>query len=116
MKTEGTIASIPYDTEAIRRLKERKQEKRAGRFVKGPLPWPWVTAAAQCHPRAIEILLAVKMLSDTSGQQEVALSTELLADLGINKDMKSRVVAALENAGIIRVDHKPGRLLRVSLL
>ena len=49
MGTIDNITSIPYDTKAIARLKERKHKKRAGRFVKGPLSWTWVTAAAHCH-------------------------------------------------------------------
>ena len=116
MGSNDNIASIPFDTEAILRLKERKQRKRKGRFVKGPLSWPWVTAAAHCHPRALEILLAVKMLSDTSGQKEVALSTEIIDGLGISVGTKSRAVAALEKAKFILVKRQRGRLLRVSLL
>ena len=116
MGSNDNIASIPFDTEAILRLKERKQRKRKGRFVKGPLSWSWVTAAAQCHPRALEILLAVKMLSDMSGQQEVALSATILADLGISADTKSRAMAALEKAGLVHVKRRQGRLLRASLL
>ena len=116
MGSNDNIASIPFDTEAILRLKERKQRKRKGRFVKGPLSWPWVTAAAHCHPRALEILLAVKMLSDMSGQEEVALSTDIVANLGISADTKSRAIAALESAGLIHVKRQRGRLLRVSLL
>ncbi len=116
METIGNITSIPYDTEAIARLKERKMRKRKGRFVKGPLSWPSVTAAARCHPRALEILLAVKMLNDVSGQQEATISTEMATDLGITKHSKGRAIAALENAGIVRVNRKRGRLLRISLL
>ena len=56
------------------------------------------------------------MLSDTSGQEEVALSTEIVVGLGISADTKSRAVAALEGAGLIRVKRQRGRLMRVSLL
>ena len=116
MEPIDNITSIPFDTKAIARLKKQKHKKRTGRFVKGPLFWTWVTAAAHCHPRALEILLAVKMLSDTSGQQEVALSTEIVVGLGISTDTKSRAIAALEGAGLIHVKRQRGRLLRVSLL
>ena len=113
--TDEELGDIPFDTEGIATLKARKRQKRARRFVKGPLHWPWMAAAARCHPRGLEVVLTVKMLSDTSGQHEVELSSMLLKELGIGRETKRRALDALEAAGLVVVDRNRGRLPRVSL-
>ena len=58
---QGTGPGVMVDTEATTRLKANRGRKRASLFVKGPLPFPWLTAAARCHPRGVEVLLMVRM-------------------------------------------------------
>ena len=112
---EGTGPGVMVDTEATKRLKANRRRKRADLFVKGPLPFPWLIAAARCHPRGVEVLLMVRMLSDIQGAAEVALPNGLLAEMGVTRETKRRVLAALEDAGLVLVNRCPGRLPQVAL-
>ena len=109
------IVARLVDTPTTAQLRARKKMKRAQRFVLGPLPWPWLCSLALCHPRALELALTIKMLSDTAGREEVALSSTLIAELGLGRESKRRALAALETAGLVEVKRMSGRLPLVSL-
>ncbi len=109
------ISGVPVDNAVTLELKRRRLEKRARRFVKGPLDWSKIAAAACCHPRGLEVLLATKMMMDMTGKSEVALSNSLLEELGVSRECKRRALAALERAGLLSVTRKPGRLMCVTL-
>ena len=112
----GTSPGVMVDTEATARLKANRRHKRASLFVMGPMPFPWLTAAARCHPRGVEVLLVIRMLSDIQGTAEVALSNGLLAEMGVTRETKRRALEALEDAGLVRVNRSPGRLPWVALV
>ncbi len=113
---QGSDLGVMVDTEATTRLKANRRRKRANLFVKGPLPFPWLTAAARCHPRGVEVLLVIRMLSDIQGASQVALPNGLLAEMGVTRETKRRALEALEDAGLVRVNRCPGRLPRVALV
>ncbi len=108
------IASVSMDTEPMARLKVQRQAKQAARFIKGPLPWTWVCAAARCHPRGLELVLIVKMLIDITGNETVLVSNKLATEMGLGRETKRRALVALEAAGLVRVDRKRGRSPMVS--
>jgi DNA-binding transcriptional ArsR family regulator len=84
--------------------------RREARFVKGPLPLGWVAAAARAgHPQALPVLLALKHKADTVRQPWVKPPAAVLRLLGVDKDARSRAIAALERAGLIEVRRRRGR-------
>ena len=58
--------------------------------------------------------LIVKMLTDITGSKTVLVSNKLAAEMGLGRETKRRALAALEAAGLVRVDRKRGRSPRVS--
>jgi hypothetical protein len=85
-------------------------DKRGARFIKGPLPLGWVAAAARAgHPLALPVLLALKHKADTVRQPWVKPPAAVLRLLGVDKDGRSRAVAALERAGLVEVRRRRGR-------
>ena len=91
--------------------------KREARFIKGPLSLGWVAAAAKAgHPLALPVLLALKHKADTLRQPWVKPPAAVLRLFGVDKDGRSRAIAALERAGLVEVRRRKGRPPLVRLL
>jgi DNA-binding transcriptional ArsR family regulator len=84
--------------------------KRETQFIKGPLPLGWVARAARAgHPHALPVLLALRYKTDTLRQPWVKPPAAVLRLLGVDKDARSRAIAALERAGLVQVQRRRGR-------
>lgn len=112
---DESIPSIPVDTPAVKQLKANRQRRDRRRYVKGPILWPTVIRATQAHSKGAAVYLAIKMLADTTRQEEVNLSGRICADLGISREMKRRIVKALAEAGLVAILRQPGRLSLIRL-
>jgi hypothetical protein len=89
---------------------------KSNRFVKGPIPWNWLIKAAQLPGQALVLGLCLWRLKGATRKDTVTLSNTELRPFGIDRAAKSRGLAALEKAGLIRVDHKPGCWSNITLL
>src|SRR4051794_26696832 len=84
--------------------------KREAQFIKGPLPLGWIATAAKAgHPLALPVLLALKYKADTLRQPWVKPPAAVLRLLGVDKDARSRAIAALERTGLVQVQRRKGR-------
>jgi DNA-binding transcriptional ArsR family regulator len=84
--------------------------RREARFIKGPLPLGWVALATKAgHPLAQPVLLALKHKADTLRQPWVKPPAAVLRLFGVDKDSRSRAIAALERAGLVEVRRRQGR-------
>src|SRR3954465_14319361 len=84
--------------------------RREAQFIKGPLPLGWIATAAKAgHPLALPVLLALKYKADTLRQPWVKPPSAVLRLLGVDKDARSRAIAALERAGLVQVQRRGGR-------
>jgi hypothetical protein len=91
--------------------------KREARFIKGPLPIGWVAAATIAgHPLALPVLLALKHKADLLRQPWVKPPAAVLRLFGVDKDGRSRAIAALERAGLVEVRRRKGRPPLVQLV
>jgi hypothetical protein len=67
-------------------------------------------AARAGHPQALPVLLELKYKTDTLRQPWVKPPATVLRLLGVDKDARSRAIAALERAGLERVAGRLGAL------
>src|SRR4051794_25871549 len=81
--------------------------RREAQFIKGPLPLGWIATAAKAGPTLA--LLALKYKTDTLRQPWVKPPAAVLRLLGVDKDARSRAIAALERAGLVQVQRRRGR-------
>ena len=109
-------SGVPDALVPVRRLDPSGPEgraraaKRGAQFIKGPLPLGWVATAAKAgHPLALPVLLALKYKADTVRQPWVKPPAAVLRLLGVDKDARSRAIAALERAGLVEVRRRKGR-------
>jgi DNA-binding transcriptional ArsR family regulator len=95
---------------------EQKAKIVSGRFLKGPIPWSWITAAAALPSRALLVGLCLWRLVGAMKNDTVSFGNSDLQPLGIDRATKSRALRALERAGLIKVARQPGRFPKVTLL
>jgi hypothetical protein len=86
-----------------------------GLFLKGPVPWSWIIAAAALPRASLIVGLCLWRLAGALKGRSVTLGNADLKALGVDRAAKSRALAALEGAGLIQVTHQPGRFPTVTL-
>src|SRR5262245_40657685 len=71
----------------------------SGRFLKGPIPWSWIVAAAALPGRALLVGLCLWRLVGAMKSDTVSFGNSDLRPLGLDRATKSRALRALERAG-----------------
>jgi hypothetical protein len=105
---EIRLPEEPWNLPVI--AKKRLQYARSTqRFIRGPIPWVWLCKANQLRGSALGVALALWYLAGLTSSKTMALTNGPLRDLGIDRYAKRRGLAALESAGLVAVERKPGR-------
>jgi hypothetical protein len=93
-----------------------QEHQRQHWHVLGPLPVSWLTRA-NVGANTLLVALAVKLACDWAGQEPVHLPRYLWRQLGLfDRDKRKRALDALETAGILRTERKPGQAVRIWLV
>src|SRR5262245_35351565 len=92
------------------------QRKSLGRYLKGPIPWDWVVRASMLLGKALTVGLCLWRISGATKSKTVVLANHELEPFGIGRSTKSRALAELEGAGLIRTERRPGRWSEITLL
>jgi hypothetical protein len=90
--------------------------RSSGRFLKGPIPWPWIATAAALPGQALLVGLCIWRLAGATKNCTISFGNADLKPLGIGRAAKSRGLRALERAGLVEIVHQPGRFPKVTLL
>ena len=91
------------------RASQRPPRHRPGEiFVKGPIPWTWISRAARLPGRSLHVALAIWLLAGMLRKRTVALNGRLLTDMGVGRHSAYRALRALEGDGLLQVGRKPG--------
>ena len=83
------------------------------RYLKGPIPWKWMSWAMVQPGKALHVAIHLWAWSGIKRSKTVSLN---LTQLGISKSSASRGLAALEYAGLVSVQRLPGSRSRVTIL
>jgi hypothetical protein len=86
------------------------------KFLKGPIPWSWISKGASLKGQALHVGIALWLLAGIKRSQSVALSNSVLQDLGVSRYSGYRALHSLESAGLISVDRHTGRNPVVTIL
>jgi hypothetical protein len=109
----ATDQAIETDAEKLEKV---RSNSTSNRFLKGPVPWDWLIRASRLPGRALVVGLCLWRLKGATRNNTIKLSNTELEPFGIDRAAKSRGLTALEGAGLIKVDHIPGRWSSVTLL
>lgn len=89
---------------------------RGQRFLKGPIPLGWLSAAGRQPGKALHVANVLWFIAGLTRTKEVKLATASLAEFGVNRHAGYRGLAALEQAGLVAVRRHRGRQPIVTLL
>jgi hypothetical protein len=91
------------------------QAQATRRYLKGPVPWAWVIAASALPGKALLVGLCIWRLRGATKRETVVLGNADLEPLRIDRAAKSRALAALERAGLVRIKRQPGGLPAITI-
>src|SRR5262245_28848871 len=74
---------------------------RPEKFLKGPIPWPWLRAAAAEDGKCLQVGLCLWRLSGAKRSPTVRLSNLEVEELGVDRYAKSRALKKLEAVGLV---------------
>lgn len=87
-----------------------------GGFVKGPIPLPWLQAAANLPGKTLHVGLCLWYLAGLTRSMTVRLATKVTQDMGISRDAKSDALRRLVKARLATLEQHPGKAPVVTLL
>jgi hypothetical protein len=76
----------------------------------------WLTVAAQLPGKALVVGIALWRLSGAVNSKTVRLGNREMEVWGVDRNAKSRALRALGQAGLIKIEQRPGCLLPVTIL
>jgi hypothetical protein len=85
-----------------------KAKSPKSKFLRGPIGWSWLTAAANLPGSALHVALAIHFLNGFNQTGTVKLSPSVLRDLGVKRHSGYRAIHVLEEAGLISTIRKRG--------
>jgi hypothetical protein len=113
----AVLVSNYYEYKERLGLAKPLRQRRNGRFLKGPIPWAWLTTAAQQPGKALHAAIVIWFLSGLNKSRKIALSGTALRTMGVNRHSGYRGRRALEKkAALITVERHPGRNPIVTIL
>jgi hypothetical protein len=118
----------PFDPESLRlsgsafpaaaeaRPKPRRPPRhRPGEwFLRGPIPWPWLEAAARLPGKSLALALCLWREAGRLRRRTVKLCLSR-AGLGLDRQVARRALRSLESAGLVTSVRKPGHGVEVTL-
>jgi hypothetical protein len=90
----------------------RKGEK----FLRGPIPWAWLSVAARLPGKALAVALVIWHLAGFKNTTTIELSRVPLKSLGVSRQAAYRGLKKLENAALVKAERHSGRKTRVTIL
>lgn len=95
------------------------RHKAGDRFLRGPIPMDWLCAASKTsgHGSGFKVAIALWHLSGLNRQAKtVKLSGSVLREMGVERHAGYRGLDALETAGLVGVERRPGQSPVVTIL
>ena len=106
------LAGKPRQSLARQLTRPRKGE----RFLKGPVPLPWLETAARLPGKSLHTGVALWYVAGLTRSPTVPLSNIAGDRFGLDRNAKYRALEWLEGAGLVRVERKLGRAPLVTIL
>jgi hypothetical protein len=110
----GGIPEKEYRPQAL----EKIEQHHSGLYLR-PVPIRLISTVLDLPYKPLTVFLAIWFRVGLTGEQWVSIPAPTLADFRITPPVKTRALAELQRAGLIRVRRtpgQPGRKLQVSLV
>jgi hypothetical protein len=88
--------------------KKLKRCDREGQFIKGPLPKGWLKVAASLGGKSLHVGLALWFAYGFEREERFRFTPKWYRWLGISRPTLARSLKRLKEAGLIRLEYRPG--------
>jgi hypothetical protein len=105
-----------YEVPSIVKRARPPHHAAGERFLKGPIPLDWLTAATRLPGKAVTTALSIWFLVGLKKMDTVQVTNSTLAKFSVGRKAGYSGLAALENAGLISVKRHRGRSPVVTVL
>ena len=85
------------------------------KFLRGPIPWAWLMAAARLRGRALHVALILWHHAGLKNHRTVSFCLRWATDFGMSRDTARRCLRNLVAAGLVTTNARRGRGLLVTL-
>jgi hypothetical protein len=110
LRLNGSLAMAPLPTP------KRPPRHRPGEpFLKGPVPWHWLEAAAGLPGKALAVGLWLWREAGCKRNRTVKVCQGAMG-LHVSRYAARRALRFLESAGLVKINRRPGCGLEVTLL
>jgi hypothetical protein len=92
------------------------ESPKAALFLRGPIPLDWLGSAATLPGKTLHVGIALWWLHGMAKGKPFKLTQKALQTLNVERDAASAALVRLEQAGLIRVERKPGQRPAVSMV
>jgi hypothetical protein len=116
LKITEVISTKVTPTQPIFSPSRPPKHKRGERFLKGPIPWTWLATAARQPGKSLHLAIAIWFMAGLTRSKDVKISNLLLRALGVKRSSRQRSLAALEQAGLIAIQHSTGKSPIITIL
>jgi hypothetical protein len=101
---------------SFRDLEGGLKQPRYNAFLKGPVSWAWIRAAAKAGRNTLFIGLNLHRYRDLRRKDEVRISLQKLGDGVLSRQAVRHILRQLQAARLITVRRSPGCLLAITIL
>jgi len=127
-KKSCTVAAEEFDVDRLRldpsliptplarSVRSVPRHQPGERFLRGPVPWAWLEAAARQPGKGLHVGVVLWQLVGMKRSACVTLNLSRLGTLGVSRYAASRGLKALRAARLVRFEKRPGRTTRVTVL
>jgi len=93
-----------------------KARTRTGRFIKGPIPWDFITKSARLPGKTLHVVIGLCYLSGLKKTKTLKMQGKILEELGVSRHAYNRALKLLEKEGIISTQWRKGQTPEITLL
>ncbi|MDZ7655706.1 MAG: hypothetical protein U0997_07150 [Sulfurimicrobium sp.] len=109
-----TIPATRYVYDPSRAL--FSERKATPKFIKGPIPFDWMQTANALPGKAGQVGIALWFLAGVKKSKTVKITSEAERLAGCVRQTFAKGLAALEVAGLVAVERKPGQKATVEII
>jgi len=103
----GTYAATPEIS---------RKEGAPRRFLKGPIPLPWLSTASGLPGKTLSAALCIWYMAGLTASDSVSPGSAIRSKFGIRRQTWYEALARLQKAGLIRTDRRPGKKVSITIL
>jgi len=112
-------SAVPAEQRSQRTRKRGRERipRQQQAFIRGPLPLPWFECVFKIPGSTVlRLALALFYQSGLEGSATIRLTQKLMDRFHIAPRSASRTLERMQAAGLVRVQHKPGRCHAIEIL